>query len=78
MSRWRSQLDEFGPQGRRSAKDKRLLGLALTVVVAILVIAGGYAVSAITHLGVAWSPLLWATGTVVIFFLGFLVVRLSR
>ncbi len=73
-----SQVDDFGPGGSRSARDKRRFGLIVTIVVGVLVIAGGFAVSALTHLPVQWAPLLWAAVLVVIGYAGFLWVRLTH
>ena len=78
MTKQRLHSDDFGPEGPRSARDKRRFGLVITLVVGLLVIGGGFAVSALTHLPVQWAPLLWATGVVVIGYAAFLWVRLTK
>jgi len=78
MARNHLHVDDFGPEGSRSARDKRRFGLVVTGIVALAVILGGFAVSALTHLSVQWEPLLWATGCVVVGYAAFLLVRLSR
>ena len=78
MTKKRVRTDDFGPDGSRSARDKRRFGLVITVAVGLLVIGGGFAVSALTDLSVQWAPLLWATGFVVIGYAAFLWVRLTK
>jgi hypothetical protein len=73
-----AQVDEFGPEGRRSARDKRRFGLVLTLIVGLLVIVGGFAVSALTGISVQWAPLLWAAIFVVVGYAAFLWVRLTH
>ena len=78
MTRHSVHADDFGPEGSRPARDKRRFAVAITAVVGLLVLLGGFAVSALTHQSVQWAPLLWATGFVVIGYAAFLWVRLSR
>ena len=78
MTRHRVHADDFGPEGSRSARDKRRFAVVITAVVGLLVIVGGFAVSALTHQSVQWAPLLWATGFVVVGYAAFLWVRLVK
>jgi hypothetical protein len=71
-------VDEFGPEGGRTARDKRLFAVVLCVVIGALVIVGGILVAAFTHIPVQWSPLLYATGVVILCYAAFLWVRLTR
>ena len=78
MTRHALHTDDFGPEGPRSAHDKRWFAVVITAVVGLLVIGGGFAVSALTNMSVQWAPLLWATGFVVVGYAAFLWVRLSK
>lgn len=73
-----AQVDEYGPEGRRTARDKRRFGALLLAVIAVVVIVGGVLVAAATHLSVQWVQLLWAVVVVVIAYGAFLWVRLTR
>jgi hypothetical protein len=63
---------------RHHGPDKRVVGVALCAVVAVLVVLGAWLVSAITGAALQWGVLLPALMLVVMSFAAFLVIRFTR
>ncbi|SDO40183.1 hypothetical protein SAMN04515671_0825 [Nakamurella panacisegetis] len=73
-----AQIDEFGPEGRRSAHDKRRFGVVLLGLIALLILIGAAVISVVTDIPLQWDQLLWALVLVLIGYGTFLWVRLTR